>query len=147
MLEEAFGTKKENDKSTHLLHTSRLATLATNLVCQLVFFCRLFGFTLFELGIKCSWIAQQDDTHGFFSLFLMFLGVEALKAATIVPAIELDTKALAVEFEAACLFTSTSHVLDLVAMRSFNLSWRLGTFPLLLLLRQFFVVLKILGNW
>jgi len=124
-------------KQTHLLHARRLATLAPKFVSQhlLPFGCgrRRRGGSprVHEFGVKCERIALQNVAHGFLPLRFVGRRVGAVVAAAVGAAVDLDAKALAVEFQALGLFARAAHVFDFVPVDRGDLSWRTGQFAFL----------------
>lgn len=71
---------------------------------------------LFEFGVEGYRISRQNVAHCFFALFFVFARIVTRQTTAINTAVELNTEALAVQFETPRLFARASHVLNLVSM-------------------------------
>lgn len=121
---------------SYLLHAIRFSTLAPKLMSQYAtFFRRNFGGghsdwlpSFLKFCVECRRISTYNIPHRFLPFFLVFTIIEAILTTTIGPTVDTNPKTLAIEFQAICLFTCTSHVLYFVSMMNFDLSWRCCTF-------------------
>jgi hypothetical protein len=83
----------------------------------------------FEFGIKGGRIPRQNVANGILAFLVELDRVMAHKASTISCTVNLDRKALAIQFETFCLLASASHGGDFVSMGGFNLTGGRSTFP------------------
>ena len=64
---------KPHSRTTHLLHTSRFAALAPELVRKLFSLDDIILLSLFEFSIKCRRVTTENESHGFLpKLFVLF---------------------------------------------------------------------------
>jgi len=71
---------------------------------------------LAKLGIKSGWISRQNQSHGFLASLFVLARIVARHATAIDTTINLDSKALTIQFKTTCLFASAPHVLNFIAV-------------------------------